>query len=292
MSLNTHHIIEIKEKGITKYIPKELAHCNPTEFKDIARLLFNWQSGSISYGDFRVQAIYVLLKLKKGKRKINELEIDIAFSNIERVSVLMDSFFQITDTLDKRIKLNITDNPVPFVKPVFLRIHGPKPRLTNTNFGQYEDASNSYHMYYRTHDTKYLYLLFATYYQDPRRYNNDQTESKATYFKKTIDFANVFSFFLFFEAFQNYVTSSKVMWEGNVIDLSILFSKVDESEKSELPGLGTKSLAFQIAESGVFGNLRELRSDKLWEVLLRLYDIRKRDLDNKAEQERNAKKNA
>lgn len=281
MSLDTHHIIEIPEKGITKYIPKELAYCNPSEFKDIAMLLFNWQSGQINYDDFRVQAIYKLLNLKKGKRKINSIELEAAFSNIDAISYLMDSFFNVTENKDKRIKLNIIENPVPYVKPVFLKISGPKARLTNTNFGQYEDACHYYYMYYRTHNARHLFLLFATYYQESRTYSKDKTESKAEYFKTRIDFAQVYAFFLYFEAVQNYITSSKVMWEGKVIDLSILFSSTTK-EKSELPGLGVKSLSFQIAESAVFGNLKELRSENLWEILLRLYDIRKRDLDAEA----------
>jgi hypothetical protein len=285
----THHSIEIPEKGIIKYVPKELAYCNPQQFKDVAQLLYNWQAGKIDYHDFRVQAVYKLLNLIPGKRKLNRIEEETMYANIASISYIMDSFFDVTDRSDKRIKLNVVENPVPYVKPVFLRIYGPKPRLTNTNFGQYEDASNLYHMYYRSHDDKYLYQLFATYYQEPRRYAKDKTESKAAYFKKTIDFAQVYSFFLFFEAFQNYVTSSKVLWEGKVIDLSILFSGVEDSEKSSLPGLGTKSLAFQIAESGVFGSLKELRSENLWEILLRLYDLRKRDMDAEAQRKKETK---
>ena len=283
MRLDTHHIIEVPEKGIKKYIPKELAYCNSSEFRDVASLLFSWQSGSISYHDFRVQAIYALMNLKRGKRKLNNLELEAAFSNIDSISYLMDSFFDVTERKDKRIKLNLIENPVPYVKPIFLKTYGPKARLTNTNFGQYEDASHIYHMYYRTHDVLLLYKLFATYYQEPRRYRKDKTESKAKYFEKTIDFAQVYSFFLYFEAVQNYITSSKVIYEGKVIDLSILFSSSGK-EESSLPGLGVKSLSFQIAESGVFGNLQELRIENLWEILLRLYDIRKRDLDAEAKE--------
>ena len=283
MSNNTHHIIEVPEKGIKKYIPTELGYCNPSEFRDVANLLFSWQIGSISYHEFRVQAIYLLLNLKRGKRKLNKLELEAAFSNIDSLSYLMDSFFDTTDRKDKRIKLNLTENPVPYIKPVFLKIYGPKARLINTNFGQYIDAVNKYHMYYRSHDIKFLYQLFAIYYQNPKSYKSDKVEKKAAYFKKNIDFAQVFSFFLYFEAVQSDITSSKLVWEGKVIDLSILFSSSGK-EESSIPGLGVKSLSFQIAESGVFGNLNELRSENLWEILLRLYDIRKRDLDAEAKE--------
>lgn len=275
----THHIIEIPERDIRKYIPKELAYCNPQEFIDVARLLFDWQSGTISYPEFRVQAIYLLLNLKKGKRAINEIDLQNAFSNIERISYLMDSFFTDTEKNDKRIKLNIIANPVPKISPISETIKGPKPRLTDTTFGQYEDASNAYQMFYRSQDVKYLWQLFAVYYQNPKTYKSENTEKKVSYFKKYIDFAHVYAFFLFFEAFQNYITSSQVLWEGKAIDLSILFTPDKDAPKSKLPGLGTKSLAFHISKTGITGNLNETRKQPLWEIFLLLYDLRKSELD-------------
>lgn len=278
----THHIIEIPDKGIVKYIPKELAYCNNDEFRDIAHLLQLWQMGSISYPDFRVQAIYLLLNLKKGDRKINQIDLDNAFSNIERISYLIDTFFTDTKDNDKRIKLNVVNNPVPSITPVSKRIKGPKARLSDTVFGQYEDASHAYQMYYSSGNQKYIWDIFAIYYQNPEKYNKKKTEEKAEYFKKYVDPAKVYAFFLFFDAFQNYVTSSKVIIEGKVIDLSILFVENKKAIKSKLPGLGTKSLAFHISKTGITGNLEETRKQPLWEILLLLYDIRKTEIDEVA----------
>ncbi len=278
----THHIIEIPDKGIVKYIPKELAYCNNDEFRDIAHLLQLWQMGSISYPDFRVQAIYLLLNLKKGDRKINQIDLDNAFSNIERISYLIDTFFTDTNDNDKRVKLNVVNNPVPNITPVSKRIKGPKARLSDTVFGQYEDASHAYQMYYSSGNQKYIWDIFAIYYQNPEKYNKKKTEEKAEYFKKYIDPAKVYAFFLFFDAFQNYVTSSKVIIEGKVIDLSILFVENKKAIKSKLPGLGTKSLAFHISKTGITGNLEETRKQPLWEILLLLYDIRKTEIDEAA----------
>ena len=286
MSTATHHTIEIPEKDITLYLPKELKHCNSSEFSDVALLLYNWQSGSITYQEFRVQAIYRLLNLKSGKRHINDIEVQNAFSNIERLSLLMDGFFNDVDG-DKRIKLDLVENPVPTVHPLTGKVKGPKARLTDTTFGQYEDASNAYAMYYRNQNDKYLWQLFAIYYQNPKTYKKENIEKRIKHFKDKIDFANVFGFFLFFESFQNYITSSKVLWEGKVIDLSILYATDKDAPKSELPGLGTKSLTFHIAKLGIMGNIDQARSQNLWEVLLLLYDIRKTELDEKAEAKRN-----
>lgn len=286
MTNDNFHTVEILEQNVTRYIPKELAHCTPSEFKDVVRLLYDWQTGIIDYHDFRVQAIFLLLNLKTGKRKINALELDAMHANMFEISKLMDSFFDI-DGKNYQIKLNLIANPIPYIRPILVNIKGPETRFANTVFGQYEDAVNLFQMYHRSNDTTCLYQIMAIYYQEPKHYNSEKTENRAAYFKKTIDFAKVYGFYLYFKAFQEYVTSSKVIWEGQIIDLSILFSSSgDTGSKSDIPGLGTKAIAFLLAESNVFGSLKELRKEKLWEILLRLYDIRKRDLDNKAEEKR------
>lgn len=283
---DTHHIIEIPEIGFTKYLPKELQYCNNEEFLSVAGLLYKWQCGVITYEDFRIQATYVLLNLKKGKRKVNSLKLDEALSNVHRISVLLDSFFNATETNDKRIKLNVIDNPVTSIRPIIARITGPKARLSNTTFGQYEDANNAYQMYYRTQDEKHLWQLFFIYYQGAT-YKKERTEILVTKYKKYVSIAAVFAFFLFFESFQSYVTQSQLVIEGNVIDLSILFKAEKNASKSELPGLGTKSLAFHISKTGITGNLKETREQPLWEILLLLYDLRKTEIDEAAEVKRN-----
>lgn len=279
---NTHHLIEIPNKGIRKYIPKELAHCNNDEFKDVAKLLLDWQSGKINYDEFKSLSIYRLLNLKKGTRKLNNIDLENTFSNIAMVSNVMESFFYDNQSQNKRIKLNIVENPVPRIKPIFTSIKGPKARLVDTTFGQYEDASHEYQMYYSTTNQKYLWNLFAIYYQNPKNYNIAKAKKNVAFFKKYIDPALVYAFFLFFEAFQNYVTSSKVVVEAKTIDLSILFSSNKEAEKSSLPGLGTKSLAFLISNIGIMGNLEQTRKQPLWDVFLLLYDIRKNEIDAEA----------
>ena len=289
MAKDTHHIIEIPEIGLTKYIPKELQYCNSKEFIDMARLLFSWQCGTITFQDLKVQAVYLLMDLKKGKRKLNHLQLNEALGNISLISELIEFFFTTTDDGDKRIKLNIIENPVPEIKPVAKVLKGPKPRLTDTTFGQYEDAAQAYQMYYRSQNTDYLWQLFYIYYQD-KSYKKERTEELIKKYKAFTDPAQVFAFFLFFESFQSYVTASKVVIEGKVIDLSILFTTDKNAPKSALPGLGTKSLAFHISKTGITGNLQETRQQPLWEIFLLLYDIRKTEIDEAEEAKRNQNK--
>jgi len=285
METPTHHSISFLAYGITKYIPKELAYCNAREFQDVVGLLYQWQIGYLTYEDFRVKAVELILQLEKPTSKFKnqtDEENELFYAKIYQISEVMDSFFNKTEDGNLAIKQSFVDNHTPYVRPIGVKLHGPKARFTNVSFGQYEDGLNLFQMYFRNRDVKYLYMLMATFYlSDRQEYDKEKTESRIYLFEKHVHFGQVYGFFLFFGAFQEYVSSSRVLWENKVIDFSILFqSQPDETDfKSDIPGLGFKSLAFQLAESGVFGKLNELRQEKLWEVLMRLYDMRKRDLD-------------
>lgn len=286
METPTHNHVSIRENGWEAYVPKELAHCNQYEYNEVCELVYQWQTGAIDYVDFRTMAIIKILKLEKGNRDINAMELDFMHANIFQLSELMDSFFDKTAE-GVLIKQNYTHNHNETVKPIFNTFHGPKSEFSNMTFGQYEDGLNLYQLYAKTKKVELLYMLMATFYiEKGKKYDAFKTEARAEKFK-LIHFGQVYGFFLFFGSFQIYLTDSKVLWEGQTIDLSILYKSTGAKGKtqSEIPGLGMKSLAYQLAESGVFGNLKELRKSNLWEVLLRLYDLRKRDLDAIAEQE-------
>jgi hypothetical protein len=65
--------------------------------------------------------------------------------------------------------------------------------------------------------------------------------------------------------------------DGKEIDITLIFSqKSDGSESSsqdDPESLGLRSTSFQLAESGVFGTLEELRESDAFEVLIRMYDL-------------------
>lgn len=287
METATHHSIHIPTEGITKYIPKELAHCNGNEFKSIVSLLYQWKTGYYNYEEFRVQAAASLLNLKLDtKNETNQEDDEMFYSNLYRISELLDSYFTKNEDGNLLIKQDFIENHTPTVTPLTKKLYGPKARFSNVTFGQYEDALNLFQMYFRGKNKKYLYMLMATFYLAKNQpYKKEDVEKRIYLFQDHLHFGQVYGFFLFFGAFQEYVSSSKVLWENKVIDLSILFetNPNEKESKSKIPGLGFKSLAYQLAESGVFGKLSELRQENLWEVLLRLYDIRKRDLDAQAE---------
>lgn len=282
METKSHHNIYIPSLGKNYYLPKELRYCDSQEFETFTELYLLFLNENINYETFRIQLIYKFLNIKPTKKKLTNTEQETIYSTIYEISELIDSFFIIEKNILK-LKNNIIENPILFVQPFLTKYKGPKARLINTTFGQFQDAQNLYQLYNHTKKTKFLFQLLSTYYT--KKYNKNKVETISEQWGKKIPLHKAFGFMLFYESTQQYITSSKVLWEGQVIDLSIIFNSENKS-KSTIPGLGTKAIAFLIAESGVFGNYTELTQAPLWEVLLRLYDIHKRYLDEKRESQK------
>ena len=79
------------------------------------------------------------------------------------------------------------------------------------------------------------------------------------------------------------------MWGGKEIDFSILFDSKDEAQ-TDIPGIGMDSIAFSMAESGTFGNLKEVDNMNFWVIMIRMYDSRRADLEQKKRQENDDEK--
>lgn len=291
--------LEIPDTQRRLYMPSDLSECDTRQYNELSMLIYQLQHGEIDYGTFRVRAVYMLLNMKQSPSANNEEEQE-KMSNIYRISELVDSFFEDGVDETKILKQYYVHNPIPKVRPLLRSYYGPKDDFANMQFGEYVDALHFYSEYHETGDKHFLYMLMATLYRpgkwfnwrNPNSYNNDVrqpynenlVEDRAKKLRH-LYFGEVYGFFLLFASFQKYLCSAKIYWQGRELDLSILF-KTDNSEgfESTIPGLGMKSTLYTLAESGVFGSIKELRKENAWEILMRMYDLTKRDLDAKAQQ--------
>jgi len=282
--------LELPQTKRRLYLPESLAECTDQQYADACYLIYQYQHGTLSYYDFRVEMIYKLLNLKKGKGKLVKSEVEEMDSNLFRLSTFIDSFFSKDEDNSLIIKQDYVYNHSKIIRDAFRTWYGPEDAFENITFGQYLDGLNLYNMLEKDRSLELLYRLMATFYtqrnfvtRKVEKYNAETAKQNFRHFKH-VYFGRVYGFFLFFASFQNYLFSAKVYYEGRELDLSILFSSEEgnQKEKSSIPGLGMLSIAHQIAESGVHGTMRELRQQNFWEIILELYDIRKRDLDYEA----------
>lgn len=289
------HTVEIPEINKKINVPADLAECNAAQYINTCNLLYKMSSGEIDYETFKVQAIYFLMNMKLSKNQ-EEDNADVKFANLHLLSNLVDSFFEQDEEENQVIKQYYIHNPIEVVKANFTDYYGPSNEFNNVSFGEYVDALSFFYDYIETKNTNYLHLLFATFYREKNNtiftsknftkdkrviYNPERVELLAEKFQHQ-NMGVVYGFFLLFTSFQKYLTNAKIYVQGKEIDLALLYLDFPTDKKtpeSNLPGIGMKSLLYTIAESGIFGPLAEVRKASLWEILIRMYDIRKRDFD-------------
>jgi len=287
------HTIDIPEANKSLYLPHSLAECDAAQYIEMCELIFRYQVGALTYSDLKVQAIYKLLNLQPSKKELLIVDEEAKWGNVYTLAQLIDTFFDDVDG-QKVIKLEFTHTPVSLYRPLWRGYHGPRDSFMNVTFGEYLDGLRLFLDFAATGNTNLLYLLAAVFYRKAKLaqlfpklngdirepYNSHTIEERAQVFKHgPIGF--VYGFYLQFASFQKYITGAVIPWGGRELDLSILFEAGSGDQLEAVPGIGMDSLAFALAESGEFGNLEAVRKTNLWEILIRLYDLKKKDLDYK-----------
>jgi hypothetical protein len=286
------HIVEIPDKNIKIYVPEHLGECDAEQYINMCNLIFRELTKQINFEELKVHGIYYLMNMKASKKVDNETDL-IKFSNVTQLAELVESFFEAGEEENQKvIKQYYINNPIYKIRGAITNYYGPTDEFNNVKFGEYVDALSHFADFHATRETKYLFMLMATFYREKKilstnvedftkdiriKYNAERVSELAKAFEIQ-DIGVIYGFYLLFASFQKYLTSAKLYIEGKEIDLSILFDDSKFTE-SEVPGIGMKSTLYTVAESGIFGTLKEVRETPLWEILVRLYDIRKRDLD-------------
>lgn len=279
--------LEFVEKKIKKFMPEELAECDSRQYREMSRLIFLYQSGSISFDQFQALGVFVLLDIKRSTKSENPEDEFRKFQNLALLSEYVANFFeinQVNEVMEIAIKQYYIHNPMPSFKYMGIPMYGPTDNFDSVTFGQYVDGLGLFLDYAKNGEFSTLVKLLNIFYSPKWKF----LKRVFAFQEKKLDIGAVYGFYLYFASFQKFLTSAKIEVDGVEIDLSIIF-EADASEKnygSDVPGLGFRSIIYSISESGVFGSIDQVRSYKFWDVILRLYDVRKRGLDEKAEHEK------
>jgi hypothetical protein len=286
-------LIEIPEENIKINMPSELAECNPREYMDMAELIFKYQFMEMPLDEMKTQAVYKLLNMKPSKKQSFDFDPseEQKMANIAILSDLIDTFFDTNPEGQMVIKQNYTHNPIPSFRPVMTNYVGPSDSFMNVTWGEYVDALRAFYQFHASGDVEQLYVIAAILYRkeitNPKDSNADnrvpyrshEVEYQMAIFKKEMPFGLIYGVFLFFASFKQFISTATIPWAGKEIDLSIVFDTSSSEEPETTPGLGLDSLTFAVAESAVFGNYKQTRNTSMWEILIRMYDLRKKDLD-------------
>lgn len=306
------HTLEFPDTKIKRFIPENLSECNALQYMTMCQLFYYYQSGEISKEIMLNEAVYKLLDMKAVKSKTGQLN-----TNLILIQDLIESTFfekiyfdpEHPESYQLKINQNYINNPVPKFKPLWVNYYGPTDGFMNLKFGEYCDALRTFLEFNTTGDTNLLYdlavilyrpkksfLFFkkkrSTYDGDIReKYNQHQTEARLKALKYApIGF--VYGVYLFFASMQIFVSGAEVPWGDKTLDLSILFRNDGESVAIEANDIGLDSVVFAMAESGAFGDFKEVQNTPFWTVIIKMYDARIKELQLKKQHENAESKQA
>ena len=294
--------IDIPEARLTLYFPQSLAECDERQYMEMCELIFKYQAEQISFEDLKIHAVYKLLNIKRSKKQQSEEDDLQLFYNISQLAEIVDTFFEDRDG-QKVIIQDYIHNPIPKIK-LWRTYHGPYDNFQNLTFGEYTDVLRLFLEFSVSGDYDLLLLIAAILYRPGKNfhfikkrsinydgdirqpYNSNLIERRAEKFKY-LPFGFIYGVYLFFASFQQYLTTAIVPWGGKDLDLSILFLPDPDAPEETIQGIGMDSAIFSIAESGVFGSKKETMQTNFWEVIIRMYDTRKRDLEQQKQLQQN-----
>ena len=275
--------VEFPDLKLNYNIPETLAECSTDEYLAVSYLVFMYLNGSISYEEFRVHAVTKLMNIKVSKKFKNDIDIH---SNIYLLSELMSSYFEDTEDGSKKIVLDFLQIKIPKMKIGVRTYYAPEESLFLLSYGEFADASRIFDDFHSFGDIHCLYLLAAILYRkrkpfSKQRYDYDskKIDKTAKRFKKYAAPSFIYGTYLQFVAFKQYLPVAEIPWGGKLLNFEILFEG-GETTESTIPGIGAESMVFSLAESGVFGSTEKVRNTNFLEIMIHLYDLRKRDLEN------------
>ncbi len=288
---------------IAGYKTVEYASCieelSTAEFMFMMKLLVMQQAGEITIEYFRFMLTMKLLNIKKTVKYYNmpEDKRELVHDNINRLVETIDSFYEYEEENGKLVKkLNL--KWIKQMVPRIGRLVGPQDALTNCTFYEYKEAYGRYMQYVDTQDAELIDELIAILYR-PRilayglrsrlaRTLVDERESftPRSNPKKLAERIKMVkdqpmhvktAVFTWFTNCVEYLRTGCPVIDGKEINLALLFTQAKEGDK-EQAGIGLTGVIYSLAESGVFGNVTETGNTNLYDILVRLYQV-KTDFD-------------
>ncbi len=190
-----------------------------------------------------------------------------------------------------------TKNLVPWLRSWRLgwrKYYGPGDFLQEMSFAEYKDALAAAMKYMETHEEPWLDRLTAILYRKRRpglrrmmkrtdfdgrlrvQYNPVQLERDTRRMRK-VDFGVKYMALMYISGclwtLKNYEEGIEI--DGVKMDFSILFkpSGKNRGEQDKGDSVGMIGMMMALAESGVFGNIKDVANTDVWDILVRIYQL-------------------
>lgn len=261
---------EITYKNITRQIPGELEELSPDQYYRYLELAIMMNTGKISPFEMKCKLISLLLGIGCNFVMLKESSINELKDQLH----VLNGFFDIVETEDRVIydaKIRTGKNLLPLYKGW----KGPDDMLNDISFGQFVQCLNLVKAMEQARKAK-----------DEEQVDEIMSEFGGVLYKiEDIKSKNTpavlicYHAYIFFCAVWELICTVPIPINGEDINFAILFQ--EQGEKRLDDKTGWIGISFEIASSGVFGNVKQINETSFWDVLLYLYKCRFESLHTK-----------
>ncbi|MBP3944410.1 hypothetical protein J5U18_12750 [Sphingobacteriaceae bacterium WQ 2009] len=272
------HVIEIFEKGKVLEIPAHWDECSIEQLNSMLKYAFQVSVGKLSYGEFRLQVFCLLTGFQVAPKYQyhNRLGLSDAINeNLYKLSAELCSwcFLESGSKQDFKVQLNYTSirNPFPCIEISGKHCTGPDDLLGNLTFAEFRNGLSIMQDYFQCIQNEEIAEaegLLNTFIS--LLYKSEDCTKVELYIKQAI--------LIWFCYCIHFIQSEPIVIDGNELDIFLLFPKNDSPSNQTKQSLGWSGLLFEVAESGIFGNVEAADQTNLFQILAFLY---KKYLDNK-----------
>ena len=291
------HHIEIPDIDYIADIPSDISELNREQFLDFISYYIRYASGEITYDHFRTGLVNCFIHFRAPLRKIPQGEKENVLAQVYRLSELMDSFTSLDDSegvRTRRVNIHFIKNMIPTIRTKEVILYGPSDALTDLSFIEFIDAHNLFIEYLGSQDEEILNKLVATLYrpekenfekekQDPSfdgqrriKYNPNSIEQWLPIVREKSLLVK-YGIFLFFSGCEHFLHEGQIPLGSETINFKDLYNS-NATVKSD--GTGLFGLLYTIAESQVFGSVKDVADTNLYDIMLRMYQLVRQNKPN------------
>lgn len=275
----------------------------PDQFQYYCKLILSYIAGEIMVEKFKVLFLMKLLDIRKNWKYflLSQAKREFIRAELLHLSDAIETFFEEYEKEGKQVKafqLNSTRN---FVPVVCKNLYGPEDGFKDLTFCEYRMAYTWFKSYSESNNEVDLDQLVAILYRPRKPFLWLQKYFPGFNGQKRIPFTAKsnpellagrlkrieklpvhikYAVFLYFSSCEDFLRSGTPEIDGSKIDLSIIYKKQgNQQDESSLKDIGLLGILFNLSESKVFGSIEQTDDQMLWDVMLRLYQVVKQNMD-------------
>lgn len=274
-----HHQLVGEKKVIDLIYPDSWDELSRSQAIYAGNLIYLLLNKELEVDQFR--KLMVDKFIRRNNSHNDKLSIDDAvnmWANEYQLAETVNFFFKVSKEKDAPEKFELLptgiENLVPFFRHRGRKYKGPGAFLSGMTFVQFKDSIACSQKFMQGTEEEWLDRLVATLYTEGgKKYDIKDVDQRAKRLKKLNRGIKMMAFCYFMGCMHTLRTDGGgggIEIDGITCRFSLLFKKRKNQGND---GIGMLGVLMTLAESGVFGNIKQTADSDIWDVLPRLYQL-------------------